>query len=77
MYLIYDSHPFSPASTTADAEPASDWAAMLAAVEDRTGRSDVLTRFPSVRRKLREGNRCAYIAPRRGNGRHGCWVVAA
>jgi hypothetical protein len=72
-YMLHESHPFHPNPGPVEPQRAETWADMLTAVEDLTGRAHVLG-FASVRRKLREGNRCAYIASQRG--KRAVWVVS-
>lgn len=73
-YLVHESHPFHPNPGPVEPQRVETYPDMLAAVDALTGRAARVFSFPSVQRKLREGNRCVYVAPTRG--KHGCWVTA-
>lgn len=73
-YLVHESHPFHPDPGPVKPVRAESYAEMIAAANALTGRAVRVFSFPSVQRKLREGNRCVYVAPARG--RRCCWVTA-
>lgn len=70
MYHLHLSHPYGPSPDVPREIPS--WADMLKAVGEITGRASVLS-YPSVLRKLREGNRTVYVAGARGFA--SCWII--